>query len=90
MSCAPKQTPNRGYCVVYGCSDDRLFPTKKRILFFVGYAHRPTENDESAGFLPVLGRHLAMKKPDRPKTRSLLFQYLRKKPQILKRVVLKN
>jgi hypothetical protein len=31
-----------------------------------------------------------MKKPDRPKIRSLLFQYLSKKTQILKRVVLKN
>src|SRR4030095_5310793 len=78
------------YCVVYRRSDDRLFPTKKRISFLVGYAHRPTENNQSAGLFPVLGRHLAMKKPDRPKTRPLLFQYLRKKSQILKRVVLKN
>jgi hypothetical protein len=31
-----------------------------------------------------------MKKPDRPKTRSLLFQHLGKEPEILKRVVLKN
>src|SRR5215813_15619815 len=80
----------QGHGIVYGRSDDCLFPTKKRILFLVGHAHRPAENDKSTGLLPILGGHLAMKKPDRSKTRSLFFQYLGKKTQILKRVVLKN
>src|SRR5262249_24402993 len=83
-------TSQQRHGIVDGRPDDCLFPTKKRILFLGGHAHRPAENDQSTGLLPILGGHLAMKKPDRSKTRFLLFEYLGKKTQILKRVVLKN
>ena len=76
--------------VLYGRTDDGLFPAKKRIAIFVGGAHWAAENDERSDMLPVLGRHFSLKKPDRTVVRALLFQYVRKKPEVLKGVVLKN